>query len=230
LKHMIVWGETVLPRDFLVAVEILRRKITDYHRFHLEVENILSLVMIYDEVVAEMYHWRLGTMDRFEGDLAAFSFWFDSRVAGQPITTGAEEKFRLDEKNLYLIFSFRDTEKVGQLHLIKPDKLVESGRNIDKLIVSIGQNRGTFCPCCGIRKGELHTLGCQLEQCASCDGLLASCLCGSAKNLPFGWKIAKFGAIPRDNVRISYEEENYSAELKGFVESDLGFNLVEKTS
>lgn len=35
----------------------------------------------------------------------------------------------------------------------------------------------TFCPDCGVQTGELHTLGCDKEQCPECGMQLIGCDC-----------------------------------------------------
>lgn len=36
---------------------------------------------------------------------------------------------------------------------------------------------GTVCHDCGVREGEIHRLGCDMEQCPFCGGQLISCFC-----------------------------------------------------
>lgn len=42
------------------------------------------------------------------------------------------------------------------------------------------------CHDCGVKEGQLHKLGCDMEQCPKCDGQLISCGCfPNFENLPF---------------------------------------------
>lgn len=51
------------------------------------------------------------------------------------------------------------------------------------------------CPDCGVRKGSLHILGCDMETCPDCGGQYISCGCND--NYP---RIKQAGKTPEEEI------------------------------
>jgi hypothetical protein len=62
----------------------------------------------------------------------------------------------------------------------EPDVIVVRGRAMKR--VRVGEERARVespCPGCGAYYFQLHTSGCEMEECPACTGSLASCECRS---------------------------------------------------
>jgi len=48
-------------------------------------------------------------------------------------------------------------------------------------------NNENFCPDCGVKPGEFHAIGCDIERCPACGGQALSCACSNEKRNEYPW-------------------------------------------
>ncbi len=162
-----------------------------------------------DKVEFELYICRDHLLGEYIEWVIEFEDWIDSKVQVIKYDLSLDARYKDNVENLFLYFVF------GKHVFVKPtimrlltDALISEGQKYDNTIVTLGQVIGTYCPDCGVPLGSLHVLGCSFEQCACCEGRLASCLCGM-NGIPFGWQESGNGPVPKDDIRMPYGDEIY---------------------
>jgi hypothetical protein len=67
----------------------------------------------------------------------------------------------------------------GNIPKVPPKSFVINGTEFDRVPYGEGEDDLDFPACddCGVRRGKLHLLGCDLEPCPRCDGQAIRCDC-----------------------------------------------------
>lgn len=172
-------------------------------------------IMVGRKAVYEAFFVRSGpNEEKHEDALEDFEEWLSMRVEGTPADEVFSPQKSTGTRDLYLVYQFEQMKGTYlEVCRLKNEELIDLGQRYDELVVHLGKQIGTHCLDCGAKKKQLHLLGCRFEQCANCEELLASCLCGLGDQLPFGWEMTDKGPVPMDDVRVPYGDENYPLRL-----------------
>lgn len=74
----------------------------------------------------------------------------------------------LEDKHLLAFFDYPDSETFSKVH---------SDRARCRDYIPLERMNEELCPSCGVKTGEMHTLGCPVEVCPWCGGQLNHCNC-----------------------------------------------------
>lgn len=108
----------------------------------------------------------------------------------------------LDDKQLLSFFGYPDSKSFAEAH-----PAIEKCRKY----VPLERMNAEICPSCGVKTGDMHTLGCPVEVCPWCGGQLNYCNCRfeqlDVEELTDEAMLAEFAEKLEQKGRISYAKE-----------------------
>lgn len=108
----------------------------------------------------------------------------------------------LDDKQLLSFFGYPDSKSFAKAH---PD--AEKCRKY----IPLERMNSELCPSCGVKTGEMHTLGCPVEVCPWCGGQLNHCNCRfeqlDVEEVKDEVLLTKFSRKLEKKGRIAYAKE-----------------------
>lgn len=203
------------------AVDILQHRLGHYLGKNSEINNIFTVLVVYNAVVAEIFVCRERILPEYDNLVIGFEEWIEQEMCNEQENVGQKSYQEGPSGDLFLVYPFKSCRLIiSSLKMISLKSLVEAGTDVTgrKLIDSV--EAIIPCPECGVKRGELHELCCPFEQCPNCKGFINRCPCGEGK-LPKGWIKTLIGPEPSDKVRIPFGNENFGPDELDFLNNVL---------